>query len=443
MMRIITIILLLVVSLSAVAQFRNIKIAEQRPGDKYQPCEPSIAINLKNTDNLVAGVILDRIIATTDGGKTWTDKTVTSPLGVYGDPAVISDTKGNFYFFHLSNPTGKGRSSDDWLDRIVVNKSKDGGASWDEGSSIGHNPPKDQDKHWPALDPKNNNLYVTWTQFDVYGSKDPACQSNILFSKSTNGGEKWSTPVVLSQTNGDCIDDDNTTEGAVPAVSADGKIFVTWSNRGAIFFDRSYDGGDTWLRNDLAIAEQRGGWAMDIPGISRCNGMPVLVCDNSKGYHSGMLYLVWADQRNGEGDTDIWFTRSNNYGENWTEPARVNDDGPGKHQFFPWLAIDQKTGYLYVVYYDRRNYNDTSTDVYLAYSTDAGLSFTNVKISESPFIPDESVFFGDYNNISAHNGVIAPIWTRMDDKQTSIWTAIIKQDDLIPAAPVKEKKKKN
>lgn len=429
---------LITIGFSASAQFKNIKLAEAKPGDKYQTCEPSVAINLKDTDNIVVGVILDRIIYTEDGGKTWNDKTVTSPFGVYGDPALISDTKGNFYFFHLADPSGEGRSNDAWLDRIVVNKSKDGGNEWSEGTSIGHNPPKDQDKPWPALNFKNDNLYVTWTQFDKYGSDDPSCQSNILFSKSTNKGDKWSTPIVLSQTPGDCLDGDNTTEGAVPAVSYEGKIFAAWSNQGKIFFDRSYDGGTTWLRNDLAIFEQPGGWAMDIPGISRSNGMPVLVCDNSKIGHTGMLFILWADQRNGENDTDIWFSRSNNFGDNWASPVRINNDPAGKHQFFPWLTIDQKNGHLYAIYYDRREHEGNETDVYLAYSTNAGQSFTNVKISESSFVPDASVFFGDYTNIAAHDGVIAPVWTRMDNGKTSVWTTIIKHDDLVKMAEAKK-----
>ena len=109
------------------------------------------------------------------------------------------------------------------------------------------------------------------------------------------------------------------------------------------------------------------------------------------------------------------------------------------HQFLPWMTIDQSTGYIYIVYYDRRNYNDNQTDVYLAYSSD-GSNYQEVKISESPFVPTEDTFFGDYTNISAHNGIIAPIWTRMDEGKTSIWTTIIRQEDLIkPEAPAKKK----
>ena len=93
-------------------------------------------------------------------------------------------------------------------------------------------------------------------------------------------------------------------------------------------------------------------------------------------------------------------------------------------------TVDQETGYIYIVYYDRRDYDDNQTDVYLAYSTNGGSSFKNVKISEKPFVPQADRFFGDYNNISAHEGIIAPIWTRMDEGKTSVWTAIIKHEDL-------------
>jgi hypothetical protein len=418
-----------IICFSSQAQFKNSKLADQVDG-VYPPVEPSIAINHKDPNNIVAGIALDRAIYTKDGGVTWKESKVTSPLGVFGDPALVSDSKGHFYFFHLSDPSGKGRSEEQWLDQIVCNKSTDGGVSWDDGESIGLNPPKDQDKPWSAVHPTKQTLAVTWTQFDKYGVQDTTCHSNILFSISTSGGKKWSKPVQLNRFSGDCIDDDNTTEGAVPAISDDGKIYVTWSYNGIIYFDRSFNNGETWLSNDLPLTKQVGGWSMDIPGLDRSNGMPVLMMDNSPGRYHGSLYIIWADQRNGEDDTDIWMIRSINKGDNWTEPQRINQDGPGKHQFLPWIAVDQTNGYVYVVYYDRRNYDDNQTDVYLSSSIDGGNHFNEVKISESPFVPSEKKFFGDYTNISAHKGVIAPIWTRMDDERTSVWTSIIKEEEL-------------
>jgi hypothetical protein len=409
------------------AQFKNIRLDEQT-SDNYS-CEPSIAINPKSPGNIVAASALNNVYYSKDGGATWQKKKLESSSGVYGDPALIADSHGNFYYFHLSDPTkDTGGYESEKLDRIVVQFSGDGGETWSDGESIGLNHPKDQDKPWPAIDQKNN-LYVTWTQFDKYGDADPNCHSNIMLSTSRNG-KKWSEPVQLSQTPGNCLDNDNTAEGAVPAVSFDGKMFVAWANQGKIFLDRSFDGGRMWLSNDLAIADQPGGWDMKIPGHDRCNGMPVLMTDRSKGHYRGSLYMMWADQRKGEHDTDVWFTRSNNFGDNWSTPARVNDDEPGKHQYLPWMVVDQTTGYVYILYYDRRNYDDLQTDVYLAYSVDGGLKFKNVKISETPFTPSDGNFFGDYLNIDAYKGIIAPVWTRMDNGKTSVWTAVIKHEDL-------------
>lgn len=411
------------------AQFKNIKIDEQSPDDPYI-CEPSVAINPKNTQNIVAASVLNNIYVTNDGGAHWEKVEVTSPFGVYGDPVVMADHKGKFYFFHLSDPTnGKGGYDSEKLDRMVVQESTDGGLTWSEGESIGYNHPKDQDKEWSAVDRKGN-VYLTWTEFDKYGDPSPDCHSRILFSKSRNG-KKWSAPITLSEIPGNCIDDDNTAEGAVPGVNADGKLFVTWSNQNKIFLDRSYDGGQTWLSNDIHVADQPGGWDIKIPGHDRSNGMPVLMINQSETTARNHIYLVWADTKNGTDDTDVWFTRSGNNGDNWTTPLRINGDGKGKHQYLPWMAVDQVTGYIYVVYYDRRSYDDNQTDVYLAYSIDSGNSFKEVKISETPFIPEEEGFFGDYTNISAHNGLIVPIWARMDDGKTSIITSIIRQEDLL------------
>src|SRR4030095_10204130 len=107
-----------------------------------------------------------------------------------------------------------------------------------------------------------------------------------------------------------------------------------------------------------------------------------------------------------------------------------------------WMTVDQSTGFIYVIYFDRDNYEDNQTDVYLAYSTDSGSSFKNVKISERPFNPSDSTLTAGYNSISAHKGVIVPIWTRLDGGQGSIWTSIIKQTDLIQAPQQAPKKKK-
>ncbi len=400
-------------------QVKNVTILAQN--SSFGPCEPSICISPINSDIIIAGSVLDNVHYSQDGGLTWTNQQLKSPYGVYGDPVTIIDKKGKILYAHLSNPQ---KRENDWLDRIVI-QSSDDGKNFTDGTSPEGDRFKDQDKHWLYVNPIDNSILMSWTEFDLYGSKESKDKSRIMFSKSTDQGNTWTKAVPISAYEGDCIDDDKTTEGAVPAVGLDGTYYIVWSYNNKIFLDKSADKGKTWLKDDKVIADQPGGWSFDIPGISRCNGMPMIRVDHSKGKQHGYIYVSWSDQRNGIDDTDIWLIVSADNGNTWTSPTKVNDDKKGKHQFFSWMDLDQSTGYLYWVFYDRRAYNDENTDVYIAYSKDGGKKITNQKISTSPFKPNKEVFFGDYNDISAVNGRVRPIWTRLENGKLSVMTAIL------------------
>ncbi len=388
--------------------------------------EPTICINPNNVNQLVGGANNNRYFYSLDGGVTWGQGTLTCPWGVWGDPVVIVDNSDNFYFFHLSYPPSPGW----WIDRMICQKSTDGGQTWSGGTYFGLDTyPKAQDKEWAVVDRANNYIYVTWSQFDNYGSSNPMDSSIILFTKSTDLGMTWSTPLRISHTAGDCIDSDNTDEGAVPAVGPSGQVYVAWAGPLGLMFDRSFDQGTSWLEIDSVISDFPSGWDYDIPGINRANGLPVTCCNLSNGPYNGHVYVNWSDQRNGSSDTDVWFIKSTDQGLTWTAPLRVNDDPPGKHQFFTWMTVDQVSGFIYIVFYDRRNYTDTQTDVFLAVSTDGGATFENMRISQVPFIPNNCPtgynFFGDYTNISAHNNIVRPIWATCDNTSQSIKIAII------------------
>lgn len=411
---------------SANAQYQNVRVSPDGSAN-----EPSIMINPYNTLEIMIGTNLNFWFYSEDAGLTWEQGVLTEPTyGVWGDPVIIVDTLGDFYYFHLSNPV-----SGNWIDRIVCQKFDKQTRTWGTGTYMGLNGSKAQDKEWAVVDRTNNIIYVTWTQFDQYGSSNPACESNIMFSKSTDAGQTWSPALRINEVAGNCIDSDDTTEGAVPAVGPNGEIYVSWSGPAGIVFDRSPDQGETWLDEDIFVNEHIGGWDISIPGLMRANGMPVTKCDLSGGPYHGTIYINYADQSNGSHDTDIWLTKSTDGGDTWSDPVRVNDDPPGKHQFFTWMDIDQVTGHLYFVFYDRRNYADNQTDVYMAISQDGGETFENIKISDSPFTPQPNVFFGDYNNISAYNNMVRPVWTRMVNGVRSIWTAII---DFNVGIPVRE-----
>ncbi|TGE15262.1 T9SS type A sorting domain-containing protein [Hymenobacter elongatus] len=396
-----------------------------------QPNETSIAINPKNTQQLVAGANLNNQYSSLDGGRTWTWRTLTSPYSVWGDPVVVADTTGAFYYFHLSNP-GATSIGFPFIDRLLVQRTASATTPFGFRSFFGLNAPKQQDKEWVAVDRKTNALYATWTEFDAYGSLNTRDSTRILFTKSLDQAQTWSKPQRISFYGGNAVDEDATVEGAVPAVGPNGEIYTTWAGPRGIVFNRSLDAGQTWLPRERTILSQPGGWDYAVPGIYRANGLPVTACDASAGPHRGNVYVNWTDQRNGPSDTDVWLARSTDGGQTWSAPTRVNNDPPGRHQFFTWMTIDQKTGYLWFVFYDRRNYADTRTDVYGARSTDGGLTFQNFRLSQSPFVPNEGAFFGDYTNITAHDNVVRPVWTRMDGTESSAWTALIAVPVLTP-----------
>lgn len=395
----------------------------------YNPNEPSIMVDPKNPDHLIAGANIDNYYTSDDGGLTWTEGILMSPYGVWGDPVIDVDTSGNFYFFHLSNPPTDGN----WIDRIVCQRTNDLGVNWTQGTYTGLNGTKAQDKQWSIVDRTNNNIYLTWTQFDSYGSANPADSSHILFSKSLDAGDTWSEPLRINKFAGNCIDEDDTVEGATPAVGPNGEIYVAWSGPKGLVFNRSIDEGNTWLNEEITIDSLTTGWEYDIPGIQRANGLPVLKCDLSGGPNHGTLYLNWSDQRNGLDNTDVFFAKSIDGGNTWTTPILVNDDVTSAHQFFTWMDIDQTTGHLYFVFYDRRNHEPSNlkTDVYMAISQDGGQSFENRRISESPFVPNPGIFFGDYTNVVAHNGKVHPIWTRLNQGQLSILTNVTPVEEIL------------
>ncbi len=339
------------------AQHTNVII-----GSYNSPNETTIYINPSNPQQMVAAANIDNVYYSDDGGKNWKQTLVSCPWGIWGDPVMVADTAGTFYYFHLSYPPSNGS----WLDRIVCQKSQDGGVTWSPGSYMGLNGMKAQDKPWVAIDRKTNNIYVTWTQFDIYGSSEPTDSSNIMFAKSNDGGNSWSPALRINREAGDCLDNDNTVEGAVPAIGPNGEIYVCWAYRDSLWFDRSVDTGRTWLDQDIFVASQFGGWAHNISGISRANGLPVTACDLSDGPYRGTIYVSFVDQRNGLNNPDIWLVKSLDNGNTWTDPVRVNDDNTETEQFFSWMTLDPVTGWLWFVFYDRRRYTDTRTDVYMA-----------------------------------------------------------------------------
>ena len=387
-------------------QFTNIQID---PSNTYG--ETSILVNPKNTNQLVAGCNISNVYYSSNGGLNWTTVNLTSTWGNQGDPCAAVDTNGNWYFSHL-NPS---------QDRIVVAKSTNGGATWPTESFTGLTT-KDTDKEWILVDwspnsPYKNDLYCTWAEMDAYSSNSPLDSSRIFLSKSMDDGATWTSPSIVSVTQANC--GTNAIKGSVPAIGPNGEVYVTWCGLG-VSFQKSVDGGQTWMMSDLIVDSQVPFWYFTVPGFTYGTGFPGIACDVSGGPNNGNIYITWCDQRNGVNNTDIFLARSTNGGNSWST-IRVNNDVTVTHQSHPWVTVDQTNGNVYLSFYDRRDFpSGNNTHVYLAYSTDGGQSFYNQRVTQNFFTPNS--VWCDYNNITAHADKIWPIWT---GASASVWTSII------------------
>src|SRR3989449_7286415 len=107
----------------------------------------------------------------------------------------------------------------------------------------------------------------------------------------------------------------------------------------------------------------------------------------------------------GRSTTDVMFVRSTDGGQTFSAPLRVNDDpvNPSKWHWFGTFSV-APNGRLDAVWYDTRNAaNNTDSQLFYSFSTDAGVTWSpNVVVSTS-FDPSQGYpnqdKIGDYITI--------------------------------------------
>jgi PKD repeat protein len=204
-----------------------------------------------------------------------------------------------------------------------------------------------------------DDVYLVWQDTRNSGTTG----SDIYFSKSTNGGTSFESNVNVSDAYAILVEGTPTID-----VDGEGNIYTAWmDSRNSwnydIYFSKSTDEGNTFTNNGM-LNDDAGDFMQWHPSIA--------VDDE------GNINTVWHDYRN-PGNSDIYYSRSNDKGNSFESNIRVNEDPASSGQTYPDIDVNS-FGDVYVVWRDSRN---GYPDVYFSWSTDGGKTFRkNVKVND-------------------------------------------------------------
>lgn len=328
---------------------------------------------------------------TSNGGTTWTFPGVLENNVFRSDPVTNSDEIGNFFYLSLQSDVNQSFFCDDlW-------RSLNGGQSWtllsgEKGAGGG-------DKQWLTIDKTNGPGHG----FQYQADDGINCSGGgVQFQRSIDGGVTWQNPITIPNA---------PTDGTLD-VDSNGNLFVGGEGFSSFFCERSSNAqiAAQTPRFDQSTSVNMGGF-LGFGGINPAglDGMVFLAIDHSGGSTNDNIYMLASVVPNGRSTTDVMFVRSTDGGLTFSAPKKINDDpvNPSKWHWFGTFSV-APNGRLDAVWYDSRNAaNNTDSQLFYSWSTDAGVTWApNVAVSNS-FNPSEGYpnqsKIGDYITIVSDN----------------------------------------
>jgi len=389
------------------------------------PSDDDILLNSNNSTTWILGAAQDiygaDALYSTDAGLGWGGSVHGTDGANNGDPSTAIGLNGWWYLGMITGDYGQ-----------AVSRSQDQGKTWTR-VKVGNGPVSgngllDKNHLWidnsPAS-PYNGYLYDAWTNM-IPGAADT---NQVELTRSADHGVTWSLPANISSAASALQLNHGVNINTGPA----GEVYVAWSiydawpaDENAIGFAKSLNGGGSFAPATRIINNIKGIRATMTGKAMRVNSFPSMAVDNSTGPNRGHIYLVWSNVGypgiNTGTDIDVYLIRSSDGGNTWSAPIRVNQDpaGHGKQHFSPWITCDAVTGGLCVIYYDDRNLPATDAAVFVSWSYDGGLSWSDMQVSDYSFTPSPIPglaynYFGDYIGIQSHNMNVYPVWTDNHD----------------------------
>jgi hypothetical protein len=391
--------------------------------------EPYIAIHPANPQHLVVAWMSIKFSgggfrpaistrASFDGGNTWSAASLLPhAVATYGsaDPSLAFDKNGLLYVAYIDY-----RQSPD-SGGIFVARSFNGGLNWDTPTKAfdmyDHPTKRPIDRPWLVVDKSTTanagTLYIT--------SKPApwiAPPNRNYFKVSADSGFTWS-PMANVDGGTNLVGNSIAQPMAAPATSTNGNFlaaypsFVSSQNPlPAFYLATSDDKGQTFSYTTMLAAVPTA-----IDGNLK-NGYQLLAspADSNK-----MIFLV---PNASNGDPDIMALHSNDAGQTWSSPVRVNDDAiaNGKAQDMVWAAYNEQ-GKVVVTWRDRRSaavngFWDAGYDFYYSTSTDNGSTFSANQLLSSQFIAFDSLISENGNDFMSNVYSGDTLYTTWGDTRT-------------------------
>ena len=265
-----------------------------------------------------------------DDGITWSipQKLSNNNSGNARSPDIAID--GSNIFVTWYDPSSG-------INEIYFSRSTDGGATWNTPQNISN-----ARGQLPSIDNDGSNIFVTWDS----GGGPNTGSLEVLFSRSTNGGMTWSSPVVISENGVFSFVSDIATNGS--------DIFVSWEVSGIgnrdIHVSKSSDGGITWS-TPQNISNN--------PGASTFSSIAT---------HGTNVFVTWSDIN--EPDHEILFSKSIDGGATWSSPPQ-NISNTAENSHVPAITSDGTN--LFLVWEEGL---PGFRDIYFSKSTDNGSTWS-------------------------------------------------------------------
>jgi hypothetical protein len=356
-----------------------------QPGTLYpgSVVEPYLAVNPTNPKNLVGVWTQDEwsngggrgigIAVSFNGGNSWKTGmmqgltlTAGGTFQRAGDSWLSFAPNGDLYFTTiLVDITSAGAYVPGVID---VAKSTDGGLDWSAPTTLIESSDAKvfNDKDSITADPTAPGYaYAVWDRSEDNNSSS----SPVLFTRTSNGGQSWSTPSTIFDPGGNNIASFNQLE-----VSPNGTLrdfvnvipFNTGSHTMTLSLLQSADQGNTWSSKpstvasilSIAVTDPNNGQIVDAADAGVLGGAPVAF-SVAEDPHNGNLYAVWSDARFSNSQFDsIAFAMSADGGTSWSAPIKINQTpsnlpAADQQAFLPSIAV-AANGTVAVSYYDFR-----------------------------------------------------------------------------------------